>query len=98
MYVFKLGQSLLNPNLNFFRHAPAHIKYFASILVSCFWCLSFGIFFGELLFIGYNMLGHILIISMIFITLILSKYFREKYAPTSESQWLLIPNNNSLDK
>jgi len=97
-YLFKLGRNLLNPNLNFFRHAPPHIKYFTSILVSCFWCLSFGLFFGELLFIGYNMLGHILIVSMIFITWLLTKYFKRKYAPNTEDQWLVMPIYNSSDK
>ena len=36
-----------------------HIRYFATILLACFWCLAFGLYFGEFLFIGYNMLGHV---------------------------------------
>ena len=93
--LFKSGRNLLNPNLNFFRHAPPHIKYFASILVPCFWCLSFGVFFGELFFIGYNMLGHILIVSMIFITWSLSTYFKKIYPPRDGDQWLRMPDYSS---
>lgn len=94
-YLFKSGINLTNPNLNFFRHAPRHIKYFASILISCFWCLSFGVFFGELLFIGYNMIGHIMIVSMIFITWVLYEYFKRNYAPRKGDQWLRMPDHSS---
>lgn len=62
------GYDVVNPNVNPLRHMPSHIKYFASIILACFWCLAFGLFFGELLYIGYNMLGHIAIVSMVFAT------------------------------
>jgi len=45
-----------------------YVKYFLSILLGCFWSLAFGLYIGELLTIGYNMLGHIAIISMVFVT------------------------------
>jgi hypothetical protein len=38
------------------------------ILLSCFWCLAFGLYIGELLTIGYNMLGHVAIVTMVFVT------------------------------
>ena len=62
------GSDLLNPDVNPLRHMPTYIRYYVSIVIACFWCLAFGLFFGELLFIGYNMLGHIAIITMVFVT------------------------------
>ena len=65
---FQKGRSLLDPNLNPLRHAPTHIRYFATILLACFWCLAFGLYFKDYFFIGVNMLGHIAVITMAFIT------------------------------
>ena len=79
--LFKAGRNLVNPNVNPLRHAPTHIKYFASILLGCFWSLAFGLYIGELLTIGYNMLGHAAIISMVFATWAVFKSFDQTYNP-----------------
>jgi len=84
--VFRASQDMINPNINPLRHAPAHIKYFASILLSCFWCLAFGLYIGELLTIGYNMLGHIAIVSMVFATWAVFKSM-EKSIVQDKDQW-----------
>ena len=95
-FLFQKGESLLNPNLNPLRHAPSHIKYIATILLACFWCLAFGLYIGELLLIGYNMLGHIAVISMIFLTLIVFKQFNRIYGPREGTQnWLRMPDRSS---
>jgi fatty acid desaturase len=67
-YLFKSGNKLLNPNLNPLRYAPPYVKYFATILLACFWCLAFGLYFKNFEGIGYNMFGHIAVISMVFVT------------------------------
>ena len=78
---YKSAFEVLHPDRNDLRHAPASIKYIASILLACFWCLAFGLYFGELLYIGYNMIGHIAIVSMVFVTVAVFRYFRRTYAP-----------------
>jgi len=88
--------NIMNPNLNPLRHAPVHIKYFASILLGCFWSLAFGLYIGELLTIGYNMIGHIAIISMVFGTWAVFRSVEKTYGPRSDTvQWLRAPDHSS---
>lgn len=89
------GSDLLNPNVNPLRHMPVYARYFASILIACFWCLAFGLFFGELLFIGYNMLGHIAIISMVFVTWGAFKTSEHFYGPRIGPDYLRQPDYSS---
>jgi hypothetical protein len=72
-----------NPNLNPMRYAPPYVKYVASILLGCFWSLAFGLYTAQFLFIGYNMIGHIAIISMMFVTWYTFKHFKNMYEPRS---------------
>ena len=102
-FVFKTleqsGSDLLNPDVNPLRHMPVYIRYFASILIACFWCLAFGVFFGELLFIGYNMLGHIAIISMVFVTWGAFKTSEKLYGTRQDTvDWLRDPNRLARDE
>lgn len=60
--------NLLNVDRNALSNVPNPTKYLAMILLSCFWCLAFGIYIGELLTIGYNMIGHVAIVTMVFVT------------------------------
>lgn len=95
-FLFKKGRSVLDPNLNPLRHAPPHIRYFATVLLACFWCLAFGLYIGELLSIGYNMLGHIAIISMVFVTWAVFKQSNRMYAPKrGANDWLRMPDRSS---
>jgi len=90
------GKNLLNPNINPLRHAPVHIRYFASILLGCFWSLAFGLYIGELMTIGYNMLGHIAVISMAFGTWVVFRSVDKVYGPRSGTQdWLRAPDRSS---
>ena len=79
--LFKAGRNLVNPTVNPLRYAPTHIKYFASILLGCFWSLAFGLYIGELMTIGHNMLGHVAIISMVFATWAVFRSFDQTYNP-----------------
>ena len=94
--MFRSGRNLLNPDMNPLRHAPAHIKYFASIMLGCFWSLAFGLYVGELLTIGYNMIGHIAVISMVFATWAVFQAFDRTYKPRSGTQdWLRASDRSS---
>ena len=93
--VTRSSWNLMNPNINPLRHAPAHVKYFASILLGCFWSLAFGLYIGELLTIGYNMLGHIAIISMVFATWAVFRTTENVYAPRKGVEWLRAPDHSS---
>ena len=94
--VFKSSRDVINPNLNPLRHAPVYVKYFISILLGCFWSLAFGIYIGELLTIGYNMIGHIAIISMVFATAAVFRSVEKTYAPRQGSvDWLRMPDYSS---
>lgn len=95
-FLFRKGESLLNPNLNPLRHAPVYLRYFATVLLACFWCLAFGLYFKDFLLIGYNMVGHIAVISMAFITWAVFKQFDRIYSPRAGTQdWLRMPDRSS---
>lgn len=66
--MLKAFPSLLHIDRNALKNVPDQSKYLAMILLSCFWCLAFGLFAGELLFIGYNMIGHVAVLTMVFVT------------------------------
>ena len=59
---------LLNVDRNALKNVPDASKYLAMVMLSCFWCLAFGLYIGELFTIGYNMIGHIAIVTMAFVT------------------------------
>jgi hypothetical protein len=94
-FLSRSSWNIVNPNLNPLRHAPAHIKYFASILLGCFWSLAFGLYIGELLTIGYNMIGHIAIISMVFATWAVFRSVEKAYKPRTDANWLRAPDRSS---
>ncbi len=95
-FLFQKGRSIIDPNLNPLRHAPSHIKYFATIILACFWCLAFGLYFGNAPFIAYNMLGHIAVVSMAFITWFVIKQSIRIYGDRSGTQdWLRTPDRSS---
>ena len=94
--LFKAFRDGLNPNLNSLRYAPTYIKYLTSILLACFWCLAFGIYIGELLTIGYNMIGHIAVISMAFSTGYIMRLFKKTYGPRQGTlEYLRMPDRSS---
>ena len=64
----KFGYGLLDGSKNALKHSPMEYRYLLSILLSAMWSIAFGIYTAELLFIGYNILGHFVIITAIFFT------------------------------
>ena len=61
-------QNILHPSYNAFKNSPPEYKFFVSLILASFWCVAFGIYTSELLFIGYSILGHYLLIICTFIT------------------------------
>ena len=94
--LYKAFRDGLNPNLNSLRYAPVYLRYLTSILLACFWCLAFGIYIGELLTIGYNMLGHIALITMAFSTGFIMHLFKKAYGPRhGTEEFLRSPDHSS---
>ena len=61
-----------------------------------FWCLAFGVYFGDIQNIGYNMLGHAAVISMAFVTWAVFKQSNRIYGPRKGTQeWLRMPDRSS---
>jgi len=90
--LYKAGIELLDPNRNGLRHAPGSTRYLFSIMLACFWCLAFGLWAGELYYIGFNMIGHIAVVSMAFGTWVVFQYVKYRYKPRSEYEILRDPN------
>ena len=67
----------LNPLKNALVSAPGEFKYTLSIILSGIWCIAFGIYTAELLFIGYNIIGHVALISCLFATYAVFTYAQQ---------------------
>lgn len=93
--VFKAFPSLLNVDRNALANVPNPTKYLAMILLSCFWCLAFGIYIGELFTIGYNMIGHVAVITMCFVTWWTFRSYRLRTPPIRRNDWLRAPDRSS---
>lgn len=59
---------LLNPNRNGLKSSPPEYKFMMSCVLASLWCIAFGIYTTELLFIGYSIIGHIVALLMVFVT------------------------------
>jgi hypothetical protein len=90
--VYRAFVNLLDPNVNDLRYAPVATRYLFSIMLACFWCLAFGLWAGELYYIGYNMIGHIAVVTMAFGTWAVFQYVKYTYKPRSEYEILRDPN------
>jgi len=80
---------LLDGTKNALKNAPMEYKFLASNLLASLWCIAFGIFTAELLFIGYNIIGHIALITMVFFTWFVFTAERKKAdpAPPNKCRW-----------
>ena len=58
----------LDPTWNALSRAPGEFKYTMSVILAGMWCVIFGVYTLELTFIEYNILGHIAVITGIFVT------------------------------
>jgi len=80
---------ILNPNRNGLRAAPTEYKFMISCTLASFWCIAFGIYTAELLFIGYSIIGHMLAILMVFITwkVFTDQRKHSQPSPPNKVQW-----------
>lgn len=93
--VFRASVQLLDPNKNQLRHAPVKAKWLVSVLLGSFWALAFSLYIGELWLIGYNIIGHIVLITMVFVTWLTFKHFKNTYAPRTGEDYLRMPDRSS---
>ena len=93
--LFLAYRDLLHVDRNALKAFPDQSKYLAMILLSCFWCLAFGIYFGELLAIGYNMLGHVALITMVFMTWLTFRHYQMINPLRSGVDYLRAPDRSS---
>lgn len=92
--VYHAAIELLDKDKNLLQHAPMQVKYMASILLASFWCVAFGIWAGELLWIGYNIIGHILVVSMAFVTWAVTMQYAKTYSPRAQYDLLRCPERS----
>lgn len=85
----KFGYGLLDGSKNALKHSPMEYRYLLSILLSAMWSIAFGIYTAELLFIGYNILGHFVIITAAFFTFFVftTEKSRSLKAPPNRVKW-----------
>ena len=98
--ILKNFKSLLDVDRNALANIPDYAKYFSMVLLSCFWALAFGLYVGEFYFIGYSMLGHIALISMVFVTWWTFRSYQEraKFQPRRGVDWLRAPDRSARDE
>lgn len=95
MMLFRSGIQLLDPNRNQLKHVPVETKYLANILLGSFWALAFTLYIGEIWLIGYNIIGHILLITMVFVTWLTFRHFKKTYTPRTGADYLRMPDRSS---
>ena len=78
-FCWRRGWGILNPNINPMRHSPLYARYFATVLLGCFWSLAFGLYTAQFFYIGINMLAHLAIISAAFSTWVVFQGFKHQY-------------------
>ena len=85
----KFGYGLLDGSKNALKHSPMEYKYLLSILLSAMWCIAFGIYTVELMYIGYNIIGHFVLITAAFFTFFVfaTEKARAPKAPPNKVKW-----------
>jgi hypothetical protein len=90
--LFRAVLQILDPDRNALKDAPPQIKYITSILLAGFWALAFSLYTGELWYLGYNIIGHVAVVTMAFVTWLVFRHFRQKYTLRNEYDLLRDPN------
>lgn len=93
--VFKSFRDLLNVDRNALRNIPTPSKYLAMLMLSLFWCLAFGLYFGEQMMIGYNMIGHVAVVTMAFVTWWVFRSFQNQASGRTSIDYLRMPDRSS---
>ena len=87
----KFAYGILDATKNGLRGSPMEYKFLASNLLAAMWCIGFGIYTAELLFIGYNIIGHTALITCVFFTFYVftKEKSRTLAAPPNKVKWNL---------
>jgi len=87
----KVAYGLLDSTKNALKTAPMEYKFVLSNTLAAMWCVAFGIYTAELLFIGYNIIGHTVLIAAVFFTWFIFTTEKKKAppAPPNKVQWNL---------
>ena len=64
----RFGYTLLDDTKNALKDAPMEYKFLLINTLAAMWCVTFGVYTAELLFIGYNIIGHTLLLVCVFFT------------------------------
>jgi len=85
----KLASGLMDNTRNGLKNAPMEYKWLVTCLIAAMWCIAFGIFTAELLFIGYNIIGHLALITTAFFTFFVftTEKGRAPKAPPNKVRW-----------
>lgn len=80
---------LLDPNSNGLRHSSPLTKYSISCILAGLWSAVFGIITAEVIYFGVSFIGHILAITMVFVTYTIFANERKHSPPSppNKVQW-----------
>ena len=89
---WKLGKftyGLLDHTKNALKHSSMEYRFMLSNTLAAMWCVAFGIYTAELLYIGYNIIGHTVLIAAVFFTFFVFTTEKRKAppAPPNKVQW-----------
>lgn len=89
--LYRAALQILDPDRNALKDAPPQIKYITSVFLASFWALAFGLYTGELWYLGYNIIGHFAVVTMAFVTWLVFRHFKSTYTKRSEYDLLRDP-------
>lgn len=72
----------MNPHINPMRNAPTLVKYLATVALACLWCLAFSLYTAQFFYIDLNILAHVAMVTMVFVTWSTFRGFRRAYPDT----------------
>jgi len=85
----KFAYGLLDNTKNVLKHSSMEYRFMLSNTLAAMWCVAFGIYTAELLYIGYNIIGHTVLIAAVFFTFFVFTTEKRKAppAPPNKVQW-----------
>ena len=92
MGYWKLGKfayGLLDHTKNALKHSTMEYRFMLTNTLAAMWCVAFGIYTAELLYIGYNIIGHTVLIVAVFFTFFVftKEKSRTPPAPPNKVPW-----------
>lgn len=87
----KFGYGLLDSAKNGLKDSPMEYKFVLSNTLAAMWCIAFGIYTAELVYIGYNIIGHTVLIACVFFTWFVFTTEKKKAdpSPPNKVRWNL---------